>query len=170
MNKSAIEVRAEHPEDLPLLENLAERAFGPGRYARTAHRVREEAGSPVAELSLCATSNGKFIGSVRFYALSIDGNEGALMLGPLMVEPEWAGKGAGSALIKAGLEAAGQSGYRLVILVGDLSYFERFGFKRVPPGQIRLNGPVDRARLLAVELDEGALESFKGLARGISGG
>jgi predicted N-acetyltransferase YhbS len=43
-----------------------------------------------------------------------------------------------------------------------MPYFGRFGFQPVPPGQITLPGPVDPARLLAVELVPGALKGAKG--------
>ena len=46
-------------------------------------------------------------------------------------------------------------GFALVLLVGDMPYYGRFGFAPVPPGQITLPGPVDPARLLALELEPG---------------
>lgn len=85
------------------------------------------------------------------------------MLGPLAVEPFLAGKGVGRRLIAESLEAAKAEGIRLVILVGDLPYYGRFGFFGIPPGQIRLPGPVDPDRMLAAELVPGALTSFSGL-------
>jgi predicted N-acetyltransferase YhbS len=46
--------------------------------------------------------------------------------------------------------------------VGDLPYYERFGFVNVPPGQIILPGPVNPRRLLARELVDGALSRYRG--------
>ena len=46
-------------------------------------------------------------------------------------------------------------GFSLVLLVGDMPYYGRFGFNPVPPGQITLPGPVDPARLLSLELVPG---------------
>jgi predicted N-acetyltransferase YhbS len=57
-------------------------------------------------------------------------------------------------------------GFALVILVGDMPYYARFGFKPVSPGQIVLPGPVDPARLLALELVPGALAGVKGVVKG----
>ncbi len=51
---------------------------------------------------------------------------------------------------------------RLVVLVGDEPYYGRFGFRPVPPGQITLPGPVDPRRLLAAELEPGALAGYRG--------
>jgi predicted N-acetyltransferase YhbS len=60
------------------------------------------------------------------------------------------------------LEAARGAGHGLVLLVGDQPYYERFGFKPVPKGKLDLPGPVDPARLLAVELTPGALAGASG--------
>lgn len=161
MTNPRFEVRCERAEDIGNLQSLAARVFGPGRFARTAHRIREQ-GRPVEELSLCACIDGEFAGSIRFTAVTIGGQEGALLLGPLMVEEKWVGKGAGQALVTRGHDRAREAGYALVLLVGDRPYYERFGFAPVPPGQIVLPGPVDPARLLAAELSPGALQKYRG--------
>ncbi len=158
-------VRPERTEDAEILKDLAARAFGPGRFARTAHRVRESA-AVVEGLSHTAWLGEDLAGSIRFAAIHIGERSGALLLGPLMVEPKWAGKGCGRALIENGLELAKTQGFALVLLVGDLPYYERFGFQRVPPGQITLPGPVDPARLLGVELIPETLKEFEGLVQG----
>ncbi|HDL16854.1 MAG TPA: N-acetyltransferase [Rhizobiales bacterium] len=158
-------LRPERAEDIRPLRKLAEETFGPGRFVRTAHRVRE--GAPVAaDLSLTAWREDKLAGSIRFSAIRVGARSGALLLGPLMVAPRWAGKGCGRALIAEGLELARARGYVLVLLVGDLPYYERFGFVRVPPGQITLPGPVDPARVLAAELAPGALRDYEGPVTG----
>ncbi len=159
-------VRPERAEDLPALKNLAARSFGPGRFTRTAHRLRESA-SPVKGLSLMAWVDDELAGSIRFTALHVGGRPGALLLGPLMVDSRWAGKGCGKALMMRGLELARETSHELVLLVGDLPYYERVGFQSAPPGQITMPGPVDFARLLAAELNSGALNDFKGLARAV---
>jgi predicted N-acetyltransferase YhbS len=47
-----------------------------------------------------------------------------------------------------------------------MPYYGRFGFQPVPPGRISLPGPVDPARLLAVELVSGALAGVNGMVKG----
>lgn len=158
-------VRPERDEDVQVLNELAVRAFGPGRFARSAHRVRESA-AVVEGLSHTAWVGEDLAGSIRFAAIRIGERSGALLLGPLMVEPKWAGKGCGRALIEKGLELTKAQGHALVLLVGDLPYYERYGFQRVPPGQIQLPGPVDPARLLGVELIPDSLKQFEGLVQG----
>lgn len=160
-------VRLERTDDCQVIEDLAIAAFGPGRFARTAHRVRESA-RVVEGLSHTAWAGEDLIGSIRFAAIHIGERPDALLLGPLMVEPKWAGRGCGRALIEKGLELAKAQGFALVLLVGDLPYYKRFGFQRVPAGQITLPGPVDPARLLAAELNPDALKDFQGLVRGVT--
>lgn len=165
---SDISIRHVLPEDLPQISALHARVFGPGRFARTAYRIRE--GTPLISPYCRKTLlDGKLIAAIRYTSVAIGSERGALLLGPLAVEPQFAGKGYGRRLIGETLSEAKSSGIRLVILVGDESYYGRFGFIRVPPGQIRLPGPVDPARLLAAELAPGALAQFGGLVSGETG-
>ncbi|MFD0986639.1 GNAT family N-acetyltransferase [Methyloligella solikamskensis] len=158
-------ITPEQAADTPALSKLSANAFGPGRFARTAYRIREGV-APVAELCLTGRRDDELIAGIRFTAISIGGESGALLLGPLVVDPRFSGKGYGKALVQEGLSKAKAAGHRLVILVGDLPYYGRFGFQQVPVGQIVLPGPVDPHRLLACELAEGALASANGLVLG----
>ncbi len=150
------------PADLAQVADLNARVLGPGRFTRTAYRVRE--GAPaISRYCRAALLGSRMIAAVRFTHVSIGGTEGALLLGPLVVDPEFAGKGHGRQLVGEALELARADGIRLVVLVGDEPYYARFGFHPVPPGQMLLPGPVDPKRLLAAELAAGALPSFRGL-------
>jgi len=159
-------IRLARPEDAARIEQLHDEVFGPGRFARTAYRVREQAGN--AGFGLMAWCGGTLAGTVRFTPVRIDGRSGAIMLGPLAVAPQFKAQGFGRWLVEEGVEEAQARGASLVILVGDLPYYARMGFGRVPLGQITLPGPVAPERLLARELSEGALASTHGLARGTS--
>jgi predicted N-acetyltransferase YhbS len=158
------QIRNEVEVDEAALSELSAEAFGPGRFARTAYRVREGI-SPVPALSLTAWFDGRLVGGIRFTALTIGGEGSALLLGPLVVDPTHKGNGFGKALAEEGLARARAQGFRLVVLVGDMPYYGRFGFVPVPHGQIVLPGPVDPARLLALELLPGALRDATGLVQ-----
>ncbi|MGB6567355.1 MAG: N-acetyltransferase, partial [Xanthobacteraceae bacterium] len=93
------------------------------------------------------------------------GDTKALLLGPLTVEPAFRERGVGQALIERALKEAKAKGHRLVILVGDEAYYGKSGFKPVPPGRATMPGPVDPARLLVAELEEGAFEGVSGPIR-----
>ncbi|MGH6735854.1 MAG: GNAT family N-acetyltransferase [Methyloceanibacter sp.] len=158
------DIRLEAAADAAALSQLSAEAFGPGRFARTAYRVREGV-PPVPSLCLTGWLDGRLVGGVRFTAVRIGEAEGGTLLGPLVVAPAVKGQGYGKALVGEGLKRARGEGFRLVLLVGDMPYYGRFGFASVPPGQIALPGPVDPARLLALELVPGALSGTAGQVR-----
>jgi predicted N-acetyltransferase YhbS len=160
MTQLPLVIRSETPADAEAIERLHERAFGPGRYARTAFRLRE--GAPhVLDLSFTALVGTLLVGSVR--QTPVRAGEGtALMLGPLTVDPAFESRGIGSALIGRAIESARGAGHKLLLLVGDEPYYGRFGFRRVAPGHLVMPGPVDPARFLAAELEDGVLAQTKG--------
>ena len=165
MSSAKFEIRHETDGDAPALSQLAAEAFGPGRFTRSAYRVREGI-APVAALSLCGLLDGRLVGGIRFTSIRIGDQEGGVLLGPLIVDPAAAGKGFGAALVAEGLARARAEGFSLVLLVGDMPYYGRFGFQPLPPGQVNLPGPVDPARLLALELLPGALVGAAGAVKG----
>jgi predicted N-acetyltransferase YhbS len=158
----SIVTRLAGPEDSADIRALHMRAFGPGRFARTAYRLRERTAEFSPFCRVCRIG-GQLAAAVRFTPVLIGGRNGALLLGPLAVDPAFANQGHGRGLVGEALEAARTAGIQLVILVGDEPYYARLGFRAVPPGQILLPGPVDPARLLAAELAPGALADYSGL-------
>ncbi len=160
MTELHLAIRAELPIDHDAIERLHERAFGPGRFARTAFRLREGS-PPLPDLSFTALVGTLLVGSVRMTPVQA-GAVPALVLGPLTVEPAFEGRGIGAALMERSITAAKAKGHRLVLLVGDEPYYSRFGFKRIPPRQLELPGPVNPERFLAMELVPGSLGEAKG--------
>ena len=152
--------------DLPEVLALHARAFGPGRFARTAYRIREGAPQLTSQISrfcLIGRVAGELVASIRFTPVTIGGKPGALLLGPLAVEARYAGLGYGKRLIADGIASARAAGVELIVLVGDEPYYAHAGFTRAKPGRIVLPGPVDPARLLLAELQPGATERFSGV-------
>ncbi|MGL4813494.1 MAG: GNAT family N-acetyltransferase [Beijerinckiaceae bacterium] len=154
-------IRHETAADADAIEHLHERAFGPGRYARTASRLRET-GVPHAPTCFVAFVATMLVGSVRVTRIHA-GDWPALMLGPLAVEPAFEGRGIGAALMRAAIQAARDAGETLVFLVGDEPYYKRFGFRRVPPGTVNMPGPVNPDRFLVLELQSDAMATAKGV-------
>jgi predicted N-acetyltransferase YhbS len=163
MSELSLTILSETPDDAVAIERLHERTFGPGRYARSAYRIREGRGH-LLELSFTARIGTLLIGSVRLTPVCI-GDTRALLLGPLTVEPPFRARGVGGALIKAALKKSKDKGYTLVLLVGDEPFYVKTGFKKIPKGQVKMPGPVDPARLLVNELVPGAFDGVKGLIR-----
>lgn len=160
MTSLALTTRRELPSDRDAIERMHERAFGPGRFARTAYRLREGA-APVADLSFVTLVGTLIVGSVRLTPV-LAGGLPALVLGPLTVEPAFMDRGIGGTLMEAALGAARETGHALVLLVGDEPFYGRFGFRVVPPGRLTLPGPVDPRRFLYCELREGAFADVAG--------
>jgi len=163
MNDVSLTILPETKADAPAIERLHERAFGPGRYAKTAYRLREHVTHRL-ELSFTARAGTLLIGSVWLSPIRI-GQAKALLLGPLTVEPAFRERGVGQALIERALKEAGAKGHSLVILVGDEPYYGKCGFKPIPPGRATMPGPVDPARLLVAELSAGAFDGVSGAIR-----
>ncbi len=164
MSDLSLVLEPETPDDAEPIERLNERVFGPGRFARTAYRIRE---TTPADLSLCfvARVGTLLVGANAMTRIEIGGAP-ALLLGPLIVEPVFRSLGIGEALVTRSLEAAKAGGWKLAILVGDEPYYARMGFQRAPAGRIVMPGPVDPARLLFCELEPGALAGAQGRVRG----
>jgi predicted N-acetyltransferase YhbS len=163
MTDLSLTILPEMPDDAPAIEHLNARTFGPGRFAKTAYRIREEV-THIPELSFTARVGTLLVGSVRLSPILI-GKAKALLLGPLTVEPPFRDRGIGQALIARTLEAAKAKGHRLVLLVGDEPYYGKAGFKPIAKGQLTMSGPVDPARLLIAELSPGAFDGVSGAIR-----
>ena len=142
------------------IERLTAAGFGPGRFAKSAWRLREGVHA-VDGLGFVADDKGALRGSVRFWPIRIGGAP-ALLLGPLAVQSDQRGLGIGIALMQAGIDAARKAGHRAIILVGDAPYYGRVGFTPIPRGQMRFPGPVDYSRLLGLALVDGALATLSG--------
>jgi predicted N-acetyltransferase YhbS len=163
MNDLSLTILPETKNDAQAIERLHERTFGPGRFVLTAYRLREQV-DHLLDLSYTARIGTLLVGSVRQLPVCI-GETRALLLGPLTVEPPFRKRGVGRALLERALSDARAKSHRLVLLVGDDSYYSRVGFKRVPKGRAIMPGPVDYNRLLVAELADGAFEGVSGAIR-----
>ncbi len=145
---------------------LLDLAFGPGRFAKTAARLRE-GNRPIEALSLVAFEGAALRASVQFWPILI-GQTPALLLGPLAVDPAERGRGIGLGLMAHGLDTARALGHKLVLLVGDAPYYAKVGFVPAQPGALTMPGPVDPARLLVCELTKGAMADVSGTVKAVT--
>lgn len=164
MTSPAYVIRPESALDDDAIERLHDRTFGPGRYARTAYRLREGQAAATPQYCFAALVGTLLVGSIRLSPI-FAGSAPALILGPLTVDASFEGIGIGGALVRRAIETARAAGEQLIILVGDQPYYVRFGFAPVPRGQLSMPGPVNPERLLALELVEGALPGARGAIR-----
>lgn len=160
---SPFQILPDQPAHQIAVEELHALVFGPGRFTRTAYRVRGKGGHE-RSLSFTALFDGRIIGSVWQTFVHI-GSAPAILLGPLAVHPDFAGRGYGQALMAAAIAAARLTAASAIVLVGDAPYYARAGFTSVPHQRIGWPGPVDPARVLGLALEEGAVERLSGPIR-----
>lgn len=143
----------EQPEHARAVEVLVDRAFGPGRFAKSSERLRE-GNHKLDDCSFVALHEGRVIGSVRLWPVTI-GGKAVAFLGPLAVDASARSHGLGQALAEAACAAAARAGWPAVLLVGDAPYFARIGFSAAPAAQAIMPGPADQRRVLVKALVEG---------------
>lgn len=158
-----ISIRQEVPQDTAAREALLTRAFGRNRRRKTAERLREGRLAADGLSFTMADARGRLIGTIRLWNV-IAGSAGpALLLGPVALEAGYRGKGHGAELMRHALDRARRLGHQAIILVGDAAYYGRFGFSRRAVADLHFPGPVERERLLGLELQPGALDGAEGL-------
>lgn len=157
------EVVAETVHDVAAREALLDRAMGPGRKRKSSEKLRRGR-RPSEGLALVARdASGVLVGTVRLWNVSLgEGGAEALLLGPLAVDPRLKGAGIGSTLMQHAMFEAARLGHRAILLVGDAPYYGRFGFSAEKTGRLAMPGPYERHRLLALELEAGALDDARG--------
>ena len=152
--------------DVAALSALHAQVFGPGRYARTAYRVRE--GTPAISLLCRGAFKGEaLIASLRLTPIAIGASRPHLLLGPLAVLPKFAGLGYGKSLVCEALAHAQSLGFASIVLIGEMAYYERFGFAPIRPGTVMFPGPVNPTRILGQALMPGGLDDAQGLVAAI---
>ena len=114
MSDLSFTILAETADDAVAIERLHERTFGPGRYAKTAYRIREGVTHRL-DLSFTARVGTLLVGSVRLSPVRI-GDTPALLLGPLTIEPPFRDRGIGHALIARALKEAKEKGVLVIAL------------------------------------------------------
>lgn len=148
--------------DPGLVEDVLDRAFGPGRHGRTAYLLRTGV-DWLPALSFAALDGDEhLVGTIQCWPVALTTPQGRdhplIMVGPVAVLPEAQGGGYGKALMLASLGAISPEAPLAQVMIGDPEYYERFfGFTASHTGGWRLPGPWDPRRLLARAADPAAL-------------
>jgi predicted N-acetyltransferase YhbS len=157
-----ISIRKERPPDVAAREALLDEAFGNHRWRKSSQRLRDVR-SPAEGLAFVATDGKHVIGTARLWTVVCGTGQSALLLGPVAVAADCRNRGIGAALVDHALAAARRRGHAAVVLVGDAPYYSRFGFSTEKTAALRMPGPFERDRLLALELVPGSLKGARGL-------
>lgn len=161
--KLATHVRAQRSDDFAAIRAVNSAAFGRADEADLVDALRI---SGAMVLSLVAECDGQIAGHILFSRMWIDDNHGstpAVALAPVAVLPELQKRGIGSALIKKGVELLNISGERIVLVLGEPAYYQRFGFSAALAASIRTPFPLEN--FMALELQPEALLGVSGSAR-----
>ncbi len=172
-----MELELENVEDGGAVETLFDLCFGGSRAMLSSYRLRAGVG---AVASLCfvlreGAGGGAVVGAIRYWPVNIvaggvesvasggesggsgvesvgSGSAGsALLLGPVAVHPTHQGEGLGGVLIRHSLAEARLQGWTQVILIGDASYYGRYGFART---DLDFPPPTDKARVLSLMIND----------------
>jgi len=160
---SLVSIEPEAPDDSPAIEALLDEAFGADRHKKQSYRFRQHVG-PIEALSLVARDRGRVVGTIRQWPVAITGAPAgtlALLLGPIGVAADRRGERIGDRLMRESLRLADELGYAIVLLVGELSYYGRFGFRAAAAHGLFMPGE-DPRRLQVLELDPGTLGGVSG--------
>lgn len=157
----SIAFHSEEPEHGAAIDAVLDRAFGPGRFAKTSERVREQGAEFLPGVTRVALEDGIVCGVCRMWRVSV-GEDEALFLGPLAVDPSAQHHGLGGQLVREALAAARAGGHLAVICVGAAAFFEPLGFSPIPANLVTLPGPVNAQRFLWTALRPGGTDRVKG--------
>lgn len=144
--------------DMPAIENLLDICFGPDRQQKKSYHYRDGI-SDVADLRRVARQGDHLVGTIIYTPVLIGSNDG-LLLGPVAVCPTLRGRRIGQTLIWQTLMLAQQEGHARIVLVGDETYYNQFGFQPAANFGITMTGEPDR--LLALALNPGGFNSVCG--------
>lgn len=154
-------IRSESPEDTAAIHAVNASSFPTSAEADLVDRLRT-AGRLV--VSLVAEVDGQIVGHVGFSPVSADGAAGGAGLAPVAVVDAQRRRGIAAGLIRAGLVACGDAGFTWCVVLGEPSYYQRFGFRPAPAyGLSEPYGGGDAFQVL--ELQPNALPVNAGLVR-----
>ena len=147
------------------VERLYDDVFGPARFHKASYLFRDGV-APVQELSWIALEGDRLVGAIRYWPILVgETGHSALLLGPLAIAQDRAGKGIGRALMFKTLDLAAQLGHDLVLLVGDVDYYKRFGFVPATPHGFVMPGESRPDRLQVAPLKDNVLGRIAGEVR-----
>ena len=144
--------RAETAADIPAVHGVELAAFPSADEAELVSALRRDP-AWIEGLSVVTTAPDRtVVGHAVLTRCHIE-DVPALCLAPCAVLPAHQRTGAGSAAIRAVLQAARKRGEAFVVVLGHPEYYPRFGFERASAHGIRLSIEVPDEALMAMSLD-----------------
>jgi predicted N-acetyltransferase YhbS len=128
----ALVIRPETPADIAAIFAVTEAAFRTAAHSAGTEQfiVNALRRAGALAVSLVAELDRVVVGHVAVSPVTIsDGAAGWFGLGPISVLPAHQGRGIGSRLMRAALDALRERAAAGCMLVGDPAYYQRFGFR-----------------------------------------
>jgi putative acetyltransferase len=160
-------IRPETAADHAAVARLTTLAFGQAAEARLVEGLRAAGRAAIALVA--EDERQGVIGHILFSPVRLDpAPEPAptwLGLAPMAVLPSYQRRGVGSALVRAGLDAARAAGATAVVVLGHAEYYPRFGF--APASRVGLHCVYDAPEeaFMARALVPGGFGGHRGLVR-----
>ena len=153
----------ETKNDYIRVEQLLDLVFTPRRKLLSSYQLRG-LDNKVNNLSyVIKDKSNNLVGSIRFWNIKVQGHSSrGLLLGPLAIHPIYQSEGLGEKLVLNGINQAYADNWNWVVLVGELSYYSKFGFSKKPTRGISIDGGLDTDRLLGLDINGRFLEEAVG--------
>lgn len=155
------------PTYLEQVNGLLDAAFGADRRKKSSYKLRETC-QDIPDLSHVILHNNPnkpntIAATIAFWQMDVGGSK-ALLLGPLAVHDDFRGQGLGQYLMAAtiakAIDKAAASNWQFIILIGDLDYYAKIGFQRVPAGTLDYPQPTDPKRILYLDIASNGLQNL----------
>ena len=162
MHKSNYTIRREEPSDIGAIDQVTRDAFASAAYSSGTESLIIKALRANGQLtvSLVAEEEGRVIGHIAVTPVAISsGGENWFGLGPVSVLPPKQGSGVGSCLIRTALDVLAELHAAGCVVLGEPSYYGRFGFRSDPRLQY-LHAPAEYFQILSFtgKVPEGTVE------------
>ncbi|MEM7070980.1 MAG: N-acetyltransferase [Pseudomonadota bacterium] len=158
-------IEVEQTRHLIACEKLLERSFGLGRHQRLVTKMRR-AIIPIASLSFISieTQSKNLAGLLRFYhlRLGVKRLKHYCFFGPLAIDPIYQNSGLGHILTHHGIQQASALGFKGVFIIGNSSYYKKFGFSDALVKHLNLPGSIEPLILMGLELTPNAFKHLSG--------
>ncbi|MCI0539172.1 MAG: N-acetyltransferase [Verrucomicrobiales bacterium] len=154
---SKLVIRPENDVDADGITRVLIEAFGGNVEVDLVHALRNNG---ALTISFVACVSGEIVGHVAFSPMHADGQpdrEDLLGLAPVAVLPKWQRRGIGATLVQRGLDECRRRGVAAVFVLGDPTFYRRFGFMPAHTQGFRCVYDAPNAFQLLALADEGVL-------------
>ncbi|MFH1383838.1 MAG: N-acetyltransferase [Candidatus Omnitrophota bacterium] len=159
------DIRPEQEEDIPVIRQIHEAAFGRSAEADLVDTLRKE---NAHVLSIVAVVDGAVVGHILFTPVTVEAtgsSQEILGLGPMAVMPHYQRQGLGAMLIEVGICGCLLKGVCVVVVLGHPAYYRRFRFMSSDTFSFTSEFDVPPDVFMVRELHAGYLQRMKGVVK-----